>query len=570
MVKPGKFDELRCVLEALENAIHVLVITETWIKTDDEAKRFQIPNYTHYYNHRIMNRGGGVSVFVRNDVRHTHIEDVCVDGNHFLWVHLKKFSLDIGAVYRKPNSNAQKFLDEYSKQISAKTRAIAIGDFNFNLLSNDRETVLYNQIVEENGYRLINKIESKFCTRETANTKTIIDHICTNLRENHFHQAIIQTPMSDHNHMYIEIKKYEPKPLAKLQYEAINYQYLHELMQQKCIGNENDIYNNLEENIINSIKSSKVTKYKILNPPRRDWINKSIIEGINKRNLLWKQYKQNRNNKEKEHLFKTKRNEILEQIQRTKSTYYLESFRKCEKKPSKMWKLINTLSSNKTRETSTPSKLRTKDGVITTNVKEICECFNDFFVNIGSELAKQIPKTSHYTGYTDKKYCTRSGSLILDSFAPTNEDEISKIINNLDCNTSAGLDNITTKSIKCVKDLILKELSNCINKCLQTGTFPNSLKVAKVSPISISGNYRPISVLPVISKIFERVIYNRLETYLTAINFFYDKQYGFRPKSNTLSATIDLITNIKLNIDKKQIVLGVFIDLKKAFDTEDQ
>ncbi|CAH2103064.1 unnamed protein product [Euphydryas editha] len=259
-------------------------------------------------------------------------------------------------------------------------------------------------------------------------------------------------------------------------------------MQQKCIGNENDIYNNLEENIINSIKSSKVTKYKILNPPRRDWINKSIIEGINKRNLLWKQYKQNRNNKEKEHLFKTKRNEILEQIQRTKSTYYLESFRKCEKKPSKMWKLINTLSSNKTRETSTPSKLRTKDGVITTNVKEICECFNDFFVNIGSELVKQIPKTSHYTGYTDKKYCTRSGSLILDSFAPTNEDEISKIINNLDCNTSAGLDNITTKSIKCVKDLILKELSNCINKCLQTGTFPNSLKVAKVSPIYKSGS----------------------------------------------------------------------------------
>ncbi|CAH2084027.1 unnamed protein product [Euphydryas editha] len=122
-------------------------------------------------------------------------------------------------------------------------------------------------------------------------------------------------------------------------------------------------------------------------------------------------------------------------------------------------------------------------------------------------------------------------------------------------------------------DLILKELSNCINKCLQTGTFPNSLKVAKVSPIYKSGsklepgNYRPISVLPVISKIFERVIYNRLETYLTSIKFFYDKQYGFRPKSNTLSATIDLITNIKLNIDKKQIVLGVFIDLKKAFDT---
>lgn len=573
MVKAGKFDELRCILQALDNAIHILIVTETWIKTDDEANRFQIPNYTHYYNHRTTNRGGGVSMFVRNDIRHAQIEDTCIDGNHFLWVHLQKYSLNIGAIYRKPSSNAQQFLDEYSKQICNKTRTIVIGDFNFNLLSTNRETVLYNETLEENGYRLINKIDSKFCTRETDTTRTIIDHICTNLKEDYFHQALIQTPMSDHNHMYLEMKKYVPPPLTKTQYEAINYKYLYEKMQLEGINNKNKTYDLLEERIINSIKSSRVTKYKILNPPRRDWINRSIIEGINKRNSLWKQYKKNPKDEEKELLFKTKRNEVSVQIQSSKRTYYLEAFRNCKKKPSKMWKLINTLSSNKTRGTSTPSQLRTKDGAITTNVKEMCECFNDFFVNVGSELAKQIPNTSHHTHYAESERCAGSGSLTLDSFTATNVDEISRIIDNLDCNTSAGLDNITTKSIKCIKNLILTELTNCINQCMQTGVFPNSLKVARVSPIYKSGsklepgNYRPISVLPVMSKIYERVIYNRLEAHITSINFMYDKQYGFRPKSNTLSATIDLVTNIKLNIDKKQLVLGVFIDLKKAFDT---
>lgn len=105
------------------------------------------------------------------------------------------------------------------------------------------------------------------------------------------------------------------------------------------------------------------------------------------------------------------------------------------------------------------------------------------------------------------------------------------------------------------------------------GIFPNSLKVARVTPIYKSGcktdpgNYRPISVLPVIAKIFERILYNRLNVYLQAKKFLNRHQYGFREKSSTLTAAVDLVTKIKTHIDQKEIVLGIFIDLKKAFDT---
>lgn len=161
----------------------------------------------------------------------------------------------------------------------------------------------------------------------------------------------------------------------------------------------------------------------------------------------------------------------------------------------------------------------------------------------------------------------------LNTFEPCTVDEVNKIIENLDSNSSTGLDGISTKVIKSIKELIITNLTNCLNKLLSEGVFPDTLKVAKVSPIYKSGsktdpgNYRPISVLPVISKIFEKILHIRLETHLQTINFIYKQQYGFRSKSNTLAATIDLVTKIKSNIDKKNIVVGIFIDLKKAFDT---
>lgn len=124
-------------------------------------------------------------------------------------------------------------------------------------------------------------------------------------------------------------------------------------------------------------------------------------------------------------------------------------------------------------------------------------------------------------------------------------------------NTSAGIDHITAKMIKCVTHQISEPLTVCINRCLVQGVFPINFKTAKVTPIyksrtrSYPNNYRSISALSVTSKIFEKKLSNRFEDYFKSINFFYDKQYGFRPESNTLSATVYLVTQLKNSIDEK-------------------
>ena len=108
---------------------------------------------------------------------------------------------------------------------------------------------------------------------------------------------------------------------------------------------------------------------------------------------------------------------------------------------------------------------------------------------------------------------------------------------------------------------------------LKTGTFPEALKVAKVTPIykkgpkTDPGNYRPISVLPIIGKVFEKVVNNRLVEFLELNNILSKDQYEFRKKYSTKLSLINLVNTLLTSIDEGKITLGIFIDFKKAFDT---
>ncbi|CAH2084369.1 unnamed protein product [Euphydryas editha] len=460
IVAPGKFDELLCIVKSFKNFLHFIILTETWIKSEDETKRFIIPDYTHYYNYRPNIRGGGVSIFAHDNLKHTLLENKCINGNHLMWISVENFSLNVGVVYRRPDSNIQTFLDEYSYRLNKMKRNIIFGDFNINLLASESEKTIsmYKDVLKESGYKIMNKIDKSYCTRETPTTKTIIDHVCYNLKETYFHQAVIESSMSDHKQLYVELKRHQPKTPEKISYEAINYTTLYTTMTNNLNNNTNFLYNLLEESLLKSIARSKTVKYKIQNPPRQDWINKTIINEINCRNYLWKEHKRNINNTGKHEEFIKKRNEVAETIQRTKSTYYLKLFEACNKKPAKMWTLINSLSHNKIKANTGPTKLVINNEEITEEHK-ICECFNEFFSNIGSSLANKIKKPDFPC---DALVCEPvTTTHILSQLSATTTDEISTIIDNLKINTSSGIDGVNTKSYQmCQKSNNLMNLLN--------------------------------------------------------------------------------------------------------------
>ena len=118
-------------------------------------------------------------------------------------------------------------------------------------------------------------------------------------------------------------------------------------------------------------------------------------------------------------------------------------------------------------------------------------------------------------------------------------------------------------------------LSRLINCSFVTGTFPTNLKVARIIPVHKQGsklsvnNYRPISLLSNIHKIFQKIMYKRLYDFLCKQNSFYELQFGFRSKHLTTHALISLTEKIREALDNNKYALGIFIDLKKAFDTVD-
>jgi hypothetical protein len=157
----------------------------------------------------------------------------------------------------------------------------------------------------------------------------------------------------------------------------------------------------------------------------------------------------------------------------------------------------------------------------------------------------------------------------------TNEDEITKLISELNPNKSCGIDLIDTFIIKQLAGPLAPILSNIFNKSMNTGRVPDKLKEAMITPVYKSddrksfGNYRPISILPIFSKILERIIYNRLLTYLDKMHILSSNQYGFRKNYSTYMALIELIDSLSHSIDNNEYTIGIFVDLSKAFDTVD-
>ena len=198
------------------------------------------------------------------------------------------------------------------------------------------------------------------------------------------------------------------------------------------------------------------------------------------------------------------------------------------------------------------------------------EKFNSHFSNVGKFLASGINNVSHANDFHSYLKSPCSSSIY---FRPTSPQEITKLIYDLHLNKARGYDGISPFILKTAAHIISLALSIILNQCIFYGVFPNKLKVAKVIPIYKSGcpnepgNYRPISLLSCTSKIFERVIFNRMVSFLERNNLIISTQFGFRHKHSTIHPILDLITESYQNIEEKRFSTLLLLDIRKAFDS---
>ena len=204
-----------------------------------------------------------------------------------------------------------------------------------------------------------------------------------------------------------------------------------------------------------------------------------------------------------------------------------------------------------------------------TSRKEIANAINDFFVNIGKNLASKIDSNVNYADYLDER---QSKSFF---FSPVISTEVRDFIRKIDQSKACGYDNIPARLLVNAVDYICEPLTHIFNVSFSTGVFPKKMKIARVIPIykkglkCLPGNYRPISILPVISKVFEKIVNVRLMKFLNTNKILGEHQYGFRNGYSTKLSLINLINEITPFTNEGRVTVGIFIDFAKAFDTID-
>ena len=195
---------------------------------------------------------------------------------------------------------------------------------------------------------------------------------------------------------------------------------------------------------------------------------------------------------------------------------------------------------------------------VITDPKAISDGFNNYFVNIGPTLASKIPNNN----ISHRRFLPENLNFSL-FLEPTDETEIKNIINNLK-EGAPGRDGVSSKNINLYKDSISYPLANMVNLLFEKVVFPDELKIAVIIPLykakdpMFFNNYRPISLLSVFSKIFERLMYNRILNFINSHKLFNKLQFGFRNNHSTFMALIILIENLVNALDNGKCAVGIF------------
>ena len=262
------------------------------------------------------------------------------------------------------------------------------------------------------------------------------------------------------------------------------------------------------------------------------------------------------------------RNLVNREIKSAKSKYYCNLINEAKGDSSKIWKAVNEASSRNGK--SSDPQCIVAEGVQLTVPSSIAAAMNSYFVSIGKFLADKL-----VSPVAAVIWFSPGISQPVFQLNETNEDIVLKLLLSLKKNKAIGLDNISARLLKSGAHVICPSITWLLNLSIRTGKFPETWKCSKVTALFKSGdrtnpsNYRPISILPTLSKILEKIVHSQFQEFLNSHNLLSNKQFGFRSKRSTTAALSSFSDEVLKNMEQGNLCGAVFLDLTKAFDTVD-
>ena len=487
-----------------------------------------------------------------------------------------------------------KFLDNLSTSISQtcsfnEQEVYILGDLNINLINSQKHTP--NGIKRYKEFCSLHGIEQLLTlpTRITKNSSSLLDHVLTNSADRISQFGIVNVGLSDHQliyctrkitrtrlnaHKYVKMRslKYYSEDLYAKKLKEIDFP---DYSNFKDINEAYSDFTGKAASVIDEIAPIKEVRVK---SNSQDWFDAEINEEIERRDKLLAKFKKSRSHSDNEN-YKMSRNKVQRMIKDKKKNFVIGKLNDNIGKPKELCKSLKSLGLPSKKSSSATICLE-KDGILSFDPKTNAEIFKDFYSNLANNLVKKLPtpppppnkygKTAVNNYY--KKLNLRGKNF---SFAPVAPATILKLLKQLNPAKSAGIDNLTGKFLKEGAPVLASPITDLVNLSISLSLFPDDCKIAKLKPIykkeakTKPKNYRPISLLPLLSKIIERIIHSQTQEFLDKNNILYKYQSGFRKHHSTDTCLSYLTDKVKIGFEEGLLTGMVLIGLQKAFDTID-
>ena len=574
------YDALQSLVLNLKPKPQVILASETWLE-HSLSQSYTIEGYRLETSQQPDSRGKGAAIYITNSLCYSRRSDLESNMNRYQTIFIdfkaSNKSIILGTAYRSPSFPVTEFISYFESVLekiqSEQKFCIIGGDFNIDILKQNTDDACSNFINSLAASGFLPCISLP--TRVTSHSSTLIDNFFCNDPSFVESSNVLLEDISDHLpitvHVNLNINVLKKLPTKHLSFDFRNIEPLRTNLSTKLAGFSEISDAETASSILINTLSCEITRLSIKKVSRRTvpiqpWISYGLLRCINRKNYLHKKFIHSPN----EHnntIFKNYRNALNKLIRTAKVKYFQHKLHQVKSDSKKLWELLLTIIRKKKPAGDLPTHFKV-DGMNISEPKLISEQFNNFFCSIAPKLDAAIPSSTS----DPLSYIHNIAPSELFNFQPTSPAAIEHIIYALN-NCGAGVDGVSTKILKMVAPILIPHLTHMFNLCLSQGVFPSNLKRAIVVPIFKNGdpfsfnNYRPISLLPIISKILEKIVYSQLSSFLSSEGFLYEYQFGFRSNHSTYMPISLLYDNVTMALKSKNVCAALYLDLSKAFDT---
>lgn len=584
----SKFEPL---FDIVQDNIDFLLVTESKIDDTFPHGQFQVEGFARPIRLDRTRNGGGLIIFIRDDLtckelkpRTLFPELECT----FLEIRIRQCKWLIVVGYNPHKDGIRNFLEkigtELDKLIPNYENILMLGDWN----SSVNEDCM-KEFCET--YSLDNLIKEPTCFKSVDNPSSI-DVILTNKKHCFQNSMVVETGLSDFHKMTVTVmrkyfKKKDPIKITyqdKRKFDAIKFrEFIKTQLSHKTHLKVEDLQNIL----VNTYTQAAPFKTKILRGNNGRFMNKTLSKAFSKRAQL-KNKKQKNPTAENIEAFKKQRNYCVNLLRKEKKNFYNNLDVAIMRDNKMFWDVTKPLVTGKSKIKSKITLVENNE--IVSDDQKVAEILNNNFVdavtNLGIEklYVGEVEKKNHSTMEQKidsilEEYKSHPSIVMINhkvtvttkfKFKETTAEKMYDRILSLNSKKATPEDDVTVDVLKCTADIIDQYLADIINENIHDNNFPSSLKVQNVTPLhkdddrSLKKNYRGVSILYLLSKIFEKELNEQICEYMD--QFLSDFLFGYRPGFGTQYCLVVMIEAWKKALDEGKVAGAILTDLSKAFD----